>query len=184
MALGLLLAALLPTSGMTISWTGFAKGNMRAAINMTVIGMTLGFLLAPFYARVLLGATIEVDVFKIAQQIAIIVFIPMFIGQVTRKALLQRYQMKKFKELIVPRFPVLSTLGVLGIVFVAMALKAEGIMEDLHLLISALLIKVCQKNKKTGSVFYEKLRLPPRHLNALQFIMMPKEKRLGQLLMI
>lgn len=27
MALGLLLASLVPTSGMTISWTGFAKGN-------------------------------------------------------------------------------------------------------------------------------------------------------------
>ena len=36
--LGLLLAALLPTSGMTISWTGFAKGNLNAAIKMTVIG--------------------------------------------------------------------------------------------------------------------------------------------------
>ncbi|MCK4887089.1 MAG: arsenic resistance protein, partial [Planctomycetes bacterium] len=35
-ALGLLLAALLPTSGMTISWTGFAKGNINAAIKMTV----------------------------------------------------------------------------------------------------------------------------------------------------
>lgn len=43
MALGLLLAALLPTSGMTISWTGFAKGNMASAVNMTVIGLTLGF---------------------------------------------------------------------------------------------------------------------------------------------
>src|SRR5690606_9375344 len=32
LALGLLLAALLPTSGMTISWTGFAKGNVPAAI--------------------------------------------------------------------------------------------------------------------------------------------------------
>ena len=49
MALGLLLAALLPTSGMTISWTGFAKGNMGAAINMTVIGLTLGSLATPFY---------------------------------------------------------------------------------------------------------------------------------------
>jgi ACR3 family arsenite transporter len=37
MALGLLLASLLPTSGMTISWTGFAKGNMGAAINMTPV---------------------------------------------------------------------------------------------------------------------------------------------------
>ncbi len=39
MALGLLLAALLPTSGMTISWAGFAKGNMAAAINMSVSGL-------------------------------------------------------------------------------------------------------------------------------------------------
>ena len=30
--LGLPLASLLPTSGMTISWTGFAKGNISAAI--------------------------------------------------------------------------------------------------------------------------------------------------------
>ncbi|NTW99193.1 MAG: arsenic resistance protein, partial [Geobacteraceae bacterium] len=35
MALGLLLAALVPTSGMTISWTGFAKGNLEAAVKMT-----------------------------------------------------------------------------------------------------------------------------------------------------
>ena len=40
-ALGLLLAALLPTSGMTISWTGFAKGNMNAAIKMTVVGLVI-----------------------------------------------------------------------------------------------------------------------------------------------
>jgi ACR3 family arsenite efflux pump ArsB len=51
MALGLLLASLLPTSGMTISWTGFAKGNMGAAINMTVIGLTLGSIATPFYVQ-------------------------------------------------------------------------------------------------------------------------------------
>jgi len=31
MALGLLLAGLVPTSGMTISWTGFAKGYQKAS---------------------------------------------------------------------------------------------------------------------------------------------------------
>ena len=69
MALGLLLAALLPTSGMTISWTGFARGNMGAAINMTVIGLTLGSIATPFYVSGLLGATVEVDLFKVIQQI-------------------------------------------------------------------------------------------------------------------
>ncbi|MCJ8499538.1 bile acid:sodium symporter [Desulfatitalea sp. M08but] len=55
MALGLLLAGLVPTSGMTISWTGFAKGNVAAAVKMTVIGLTLGSLATPFYVKWLMG---------------------------------------------------------------------------------------------------------------------------------
>ncbi len=135
MALGLLLASLLPTSGMTISWTGFAKGNMGAAINMTVIGLTLGSLATPFYVNWLLGATVEVDVQKVMQQVLIIVFLPMGLGYVTRQALLKKHTMQEFKEKIVPRFPALSTIGVLGIVFVAMALKARTLVESPGLLL-------------------------------------------------
>lgn len=127
MALGLLLASLLPTSGMTISWTGFAKGNMGAAINMTVIGLTLGSLLTPFYVRGLLGATVDVNIVKVMQQILFIVFLPMIAGFITRQILLKKYRMAEFKEKIAPRFPALSTIGVLGIVFVAIALKATTI---------------------------------------------------------
>ncbi len=127
MALGLLLAALLPTSGMTISWTGFAKGNMGAAINMTVIGLSLGSLLTPFYVKGLLGAEVAINFAKVLQQIGIIVFLPMVIGFLTRSLLIKKYGMAIFKEKLAPKFPALSTIGVLGIVFVAMALKAEGI---------------------------------------------------------
>jgi ACR3 family arsenite efflux pump ArsB len=130
MALGLLLASLLPTSGMTISWTGFAKGNMGAAINMTVIGLTLGSLAAPFYVKALLGAKVDVNVILVVKQIVLIVFIPMLLGYVTRTALLKKYSMAEFKEKIAPRFPALSTVGVLGIVFVAMALKAKTVMAN------------------------------------------------------
>ncbi len=128
MALGLLLASLLPTSGMTISWTGFARGNMGAAINMTVIGLTLGSLATPLYVKWLLGAHVEVNLIKVFEQIAYIVFLPMAAGYLTRRQLLKKYDMKAFKEKIAPRFPALSTVGVLGIVFVAMALKADTIL--------------------------------------------------------
>ncbi len=127
MALGLLLASLLPTSGMTISWTGFAKGNMGAAINMTVIGLTLGSILTPFYVKALLGAEVSIDFIKVLQQIGFIVFLPMVVGFLTRISLVKRYGLAKFKQDIGPKFPALSTIGVLGIVFVAMALKARGI---------------------------------------------------------
>lgn len=135
MALGLLLAALLPTSGMTISWTGFAKGNMGAAINMTVIGLTLGSLMTPFYVSWLLGATVEVDFLKVLQQILFIVFLPMALGYATRQLLLKRYSMSEFKMKVAPRFPAISTLGVLGIVFVAIALKAGTVINNPELLL-------------------------------------------------
>ncbi|MDA3972231.1 MAG: bile acid:sodium symporter [Desulfobulbaceae bacterium] len=130
LALGLLLAALLPTSGMTISWTGFAKGNMGAAINMTVIGLTLGSLATPFYVQGLLGEAVDVNMVQVIKQIVYIVFIPMVLGFLTRTALLQKYTMSEFKKSIAPRFPAMSTIGVLGIVFVAMALKAKTVMAD------------------------------------------------------
>lgn len=136
MALGLLLAALLPTSGMTISWTGFAKGNMGAAINMTVIGLTLGSLAAPLYVSFLLGAQVDVDIIKVIQQILIIVFLPMGAGYATRQFLVKKYTLPDFKRRIAPRFPPLSTIGVLGIVFVAMALKARTIITSPGLLLA------------------------------------------------
>lgn len=130
MALGLLLAALLPTSGMTISWTGFAKGNMAAAVNMTVIGLTLGSLATPVYVMMLLGTKVEMDVILVVKQIVYIVFIPMLLGYLTRAYFLKKMDLKEFKKRLAPRFPALSTIGVLGIVFVAIALKAEKLSQD------------------------------------------------------
>ncbi len=127
MALGLLLAGLVPTSGMTISWTGFAKGNLEAAVKMTVIGLVLGSLATPFYVQFLMGTAIKINFFKVMQQIVIIVFLPMIAGFITRQTLVKKYGQKDFKRNIGPKFPALSTLGVIGIVFIAMALKARGI---------------------------------------------------------
>ena len=126
-ALGLLLAALLPTSGMTISWTGFANGNLGAAVKMTVLGLILGSLATPFYVRWLMGAEVPVDMAAIFMQIVIIVFLPMAAGHFTQKWLLGRYGQAEYQKNWAPRFPPFSTLGVLGIVFVALALKARDL---------------------------------------------------------
>lgn len=127
-ALGLLLASLLPTSGMTIAWTGFAKGNLPAAIKMTVVGLILGSLLTPLYVQWLMGATVAVDLFEIFLQIVLVVFLPMLAGQLTQAHLLRRHGQQAFQLHWAPRFPPLSTLGVLGIVFVSMALKSRDLL--------------------------------------------------------
>jgi arsenite transporter len=139
MALGLLLAGLVPTSGMTISWTGFAKGNMAAAVKMTVIGLVAGSLATPFYVQTLMGAAIDVNVAAVLQQIFYIVFLPMALGYATQRLLVRRYGQEEFQRRLGPRFPPISTIGVLGIVFVALALKARTIANAPSLLLTILL---------------------------------------------
>lgn len=135
LALGLLLAALLPTSGMTISWTGFARGNLPAAVKMTVLGLILGSLATPLYVKWLMGATIPVDLMAVFRQIIVVVGVPMLAGQLTRRWLIKRHGAETFRKAWAPRFPPLSTLGVLGIVFVAMALKANDLLASPALLL-------------------------------------------------
>ncbi|MBU2872568.1 arsenic resistance protein [Marinobacter salexigens] len=128
--LALLLTSLLPTSGMTISWTGFAKGNVPAAVRMTVVGLIAGSLLAPLYLKGLLGAVIEIPVSQVFMQIALIVFLPLVLGYLTQRALISKHGQERFQKDIKPKFPPFSTLGVLGVVFVSMALKSQDILNN------------------------------------------------------
>jgi ACR3 family arsenite efflux pump ArsB len=138
LVLGLLLAALVPTSGMTISWTGFAKGNLAAAVKMTVIGLIAGSLATPFYVKALLGTQVTIDLAQVFQQIVLIVFLPMAVGYATQRVLVKRYGQQDFQQQLAPRFPGLSTFGVLGIVFIAMALKARAVAAEPELLLRIL----------------------------------------------
>ncbi len=124
---GMVLAGLFPTSGMTITWTGFAKGNVGAAVKMTVIGLIVASLVAPFYLKVLAGRVVPVDMLGVLGTVVLVVAIPLAAAQVTRALLVRTYGTDRFKSRIAPVFPGVSILGVLGIVFVAVGLKAEMI---------------------------------------------------------
>jgi ACR3 family arsenite efflux pump ArsB len=130
MRLGLLLIALLPTSGMTISWTVMAKGNVNEAIRMVIIGLSLGAILSPFYITFFLGAEIAVPFKSIFTQIFVVVFIPLLTAYITQKLLISKYGKQRFHQKIKPVFPLFSTLGVVLIIFVAIALKAKVLLQD------------------------------------------------------
>ncbi|MBN2737265.1 MAG: arsenic resistance protein [Spirochaetales bacterium] len=139
LALGILLAALLPTSGMTISWTGFAKGNINAAVKMTVVGLLIGSIATPIYIQVLMGESVSVPLISIFQQILLVVFIPMIAGQMTQFIIIKKVGEQKYNKDIKQKFPLISTLGVLGIVMVAMSLKAKTILADPLMLINIII---------------------------------------------
>lgn len=128
--LGLLLTSLLPTSGMTISWTGFAKGNINAAIKMTIVGLIAGSIATPFYAKWLMGTVIEIPLVDVFKQIVFIVFLPLVLGIVTKQGIIAVWGKSKYEKNLKQKFPVFSTIGVLGIVFVAIALKSGAILSN------------------------------------------------------
>lgn len=130
MAFGLLLMGLLPTSGMTISWTGFAKGDTKVAVKMTIIGLIAGILLTPFYGYILMGKMISIPLLKVMRQIALVIVIPLALGALTQIVLRRLFGRLRFERDIKPPFPQISLLGVVGIIFVAMSLKAQTIISD------------------------------------------------------
>ena len=136
--LGLLFAALLPTSGMTISWTGFAKGNMNVAIQMTIVGLITGSVATPLYAKWLMGETIDIPMKEIFISILVVVFLPMVLGVLTRKGLVRLLGEARYQRGLRMKLPSLATLGVLGIVFVAMCLKAKAIVSQPAMLLNYL----------------------------------------------
>jgi ACR3 family arsenite efflux pump ArsB len=60
-------------------------------------------------------------------QIGLIVFLPLLLGAATRRWMVSVYGEKDFNQHHKQKFPPFSTLGVLGIVFVSIALKAKSI---------------------------------------------------------
>ena len=108
LAYGLLLIALLPTSGMTISWTGFAKGNVNLAIKTTIIGLILGSLLMPFYTAFFVGQTISLPILKTFIELGKVIFLPLLLGFITQIILKKIYGEMHFNKNIKSKFFAIS----------------------------------------------------------------------------
>jgi len=128
--LAILLIALLPTSGMTVSWTVMAKGNVKAAIRMIIIGLVLGGLLTPFYIGFYLGEAIDIPFIDIFRQIIYIVFLPMILGFFTQVVLKKQYGPTTFHTTIKPIFPLFSTLFVLVLITLVMSMRSRMLLSD------------------------------------------------------
>lgn len=128
-AIGLYLIALIPTSGMTAAWTGLAGGDLEAALVAIAVNLVAAVFILPLYLSWLVGGGVEFEAGTLYRQLAIVVIIPMVAGNLTRRVLLRRYGSAGFKSLK-PRFGGVSSLGVMLIVFIAMAMQSESILAD------------------------------------------------------
>ncbi len=133
--IGFMLMAVLPTSGMTISWTGFTKGNINAALKITIIGLILGAFLGPVILGLFFDESVTIPALKIINQILIVILVPLALGLLTKKLMVKKIGVEKYDAKWKKRFPLLSGAGVVLIVFIATSLKAGAIIQNPMLLL-------------------------------------------------
>lgn len=139
---GLALSALLPTSGMTISWTAIQKGNVASAVKLTVFGLIIGSLLTPWYLLAMVGQYVDVNVLNTMKSILMIVFIPMILGHFTFKLLMKKYTREEFQKKIKPNLGPLSIWAMLYVIFISISMQASRIISNLQLIVIALIVLV------------------------------------------
>jgi len=139
---GLAITALLPTSNMTIAFTMLAKGNVTASIKATTLGLLLGSLLAPWYLYLMVGRYVPVDILFTLQTIALLILIPMLLGILTYRYLMQRYSPEYFQQQIKPYLPAASAWGIIPTIFISISMNSQRIVDQLDIFIMAFAVQL------------------------------------------
>ena len=71
---------------------------MNEAIKMTIVGLIVGSVATPFYAKWLMGTVVEIPLVGVFKQIALVVFLPMIAGQITQKLILLKFGKAKYNK--------------------------------------------------------------------------------------
>ena len=134
----------LPTSGMTISWTGFAGGNVKDSVKITILSLFLGSILMPLYIRIFLGTTVSISILNVLRQISLVILVPLILGIITRKFIIKTYGKESFEKIWKRKLPLLSGFGLVLVIFISMGLKAKNIignpMEILNLIMPIIVL--------------------------------------------
>lgn len=140
---GLAIASLLPTSNMTIAFTQFARGNIPAAIKLTVLSLVLGSIAAPWYLLVMVGSYIYIDVLTILKTVTLVIFLPLVMGFVTYFLLLKKYTREEFNKSIKPLLPGVTAWGMVYMMFTGISTNAHMIVSQPGLLFISIMVWVC-----------------------------------------
>ena len=134
----LLLLSLVPTSAMSVAWTSFSKGSTATALYLIPINIVFSALVAlPFFYPVLVGGAMQIKTTAIILNLAIVFFVPLILGDFTRKAIVRRKGNAFFMQRVKPVLSSVSALGVLGLIFMAMSLpRNKMLFENTSLLLA------------------------------------------------
>ena len=125
LALGLMLAIVVPCSSMSIAYTGFSKGNLELATIIVAFSFILAIVSVPGWLWIYASSSsISVPTMLLIITIIEVVFVPMFFGVLTRSYLIKKKGTEGFIKLK-PLFPAVSLVGMYTIVFLIFMEKAK-----------------------------------------------------------
>ena len=131
LATGFILKIVVPCSGMVAAWTGYARGKVETALIIVALSLLLAIPLVPFWMWLLARIYVSIDPFMILQKIFLIIILPLIAGSITRKMLIRKIGMEKYRK-ISPDFPAVSTLGMLIMIFTIISTQARTIIPNFH----------------------------------------------------
>ena len=138
LALGLMLAMVVPCSSMSIAYTGFSEGNLELATIIVAFSFILAIFTVPGWLAIYAASSqVSVPVTLLIITIIEVVFVPMFFGILTRAYLLKKKGTEGFLKLK-PLFPSISLLGMYTIVFLIFMEKAKLISKRPEIVVVAL----------------------------------------------
>lgn len=139
---GLAIAALLPTSNMTISFTMLSGGNVPGSVKMTAIGLLTGSILAPWYLYIMVGRFVPVDVLATMKTVGMVILTPLVMGMLTYRYLLQKFPPEFFQEQVKPLLPAVSCWGVVAMIILSISMNSQAMVSRPDILARALAVQV------------------------------------------
>ncbi len=139
LAMGILLAIVVPCSSMSIAYTGLTDGNIELSTIVVAISFTLAIITVPLWLKIFASSLhVPISIWLLVKTILIVVVIPMILGILTRKYLLAKLGSEGFLRLK-PLFPSVSLLGAYVIVFLIFMEKSKLVYSKLAVVGTALI---------------------------------------------
>ncbi len=140
LALGFLLVMIIPGSSMSIGYAGLAGGDIEIATMSLGINFILIPIMLPLWLKIL-GSTYNVPIplWLLLKTILIVLIIPMFLGDITRRGILKKYGTEKFLDLK-PLFSSITMIMMFLIVMVIFFLKAPILLKKWQVMINLAIV--------------------------------------------
>ncbi len=124
MRLGLMLISLIPTSGMTVTWTERSKGNIKTALSIVSFSLLIVIIGLPLVLPLVAGNALATGPWYIFQRILLVIIVPLTLGDITRRVIIAKKGMEFFKKKK-PLFSGASSTGLLVVLFLIMSLDVN-----------------------------------------------------------